>query len=283
MRARATYRADDINLRVSAQSLEGSFKADGSAQIAGVRQSLRIATRRRGANGIRVKAEIQLTDIAATLQTDGLLGQEDGKPIYDGGFTAQSVADVANGQGEGSAATLEPQVKLWRSEGSFSLNPGALEVDKASLRYGPEDRAVRIDGDGRVDFGATPSFTARLSGKQLDLDRFSGAGPSEPLSIKGGAEALIAVIKALPLPPIPGLFKLDLPALVVAGGLAQDIHLEAETLPRGWKIADLEARLPGQTTVSGRGELRSADEPAFSGQVRIDSPATFRLRLMVAT
>ena len=271
-----TYRADDINLQISARSLEGPFKADGSATIAGVHQSVRIATGRRGADGIRVKADIQPTDIMATLQTDGILSQETGKPVYSGSYALESVAmadpDDANSQG-----SLEPQARLWRGEGTFSLDPSALEIDKGAFRYGPEDRAVRIEGDGRIRFGATPRFTARLTSKQIDLDRLFGTGPKEPISIAQGAAAMMAGIKALPLPPIPGSFKLDLPALVAAGGLAQDIHLEAETLPRGWKVTALEARLPGQTMVSSSGELRVADEPAFSGSIRVacSQPSAF--------
>nr|WP_281261782.1 AsmA family protein [Breoghania corrubedonensis] len=270
-----TYRADDINLQVSARSLEGPFKADGSATIAGLRQSVRIATGRQGVDGIRIKADIQPTDIMATLQTDGVLSQKTGKPVYAGSYAVESVVQVD--AGAGAQDTLEPQAKLWRSEGTFSLDPGSLEVDKGSFRYGPEDRAVRIEGEGRVAFGARPRFTARLAAKQIDLDRLFGAGPQDPVSIENGAGAVMAGIKSLPLPPIPGSFRLDLPALVAAGGLAQDIHLEAETLPRGWNVTALEARLPGQTIVSGKGELRVSDEPAFSGSLHLScsQPSAF--------
>ncbi|WP_321339250.1 AsmA family protein [Breoghania sp.] len=261
-----TYRADDINLQVSARSLEGPFKADGSARVAGVHQSVRIATGRHSAQGIRVKADIQPTNIAATLQTDGIVTHEDGKPVYAGAFSAESVMSAEDGE-EGTS--LEPAAKLWRSEGTFTLDPGRLEVDKANLRYGPEDRSIRLEGYGGMDFGAVPSFAARLAAKQIDLDRLSGEGPRAPVSIAGGAEAIMAAVKMLPMPPVPGSFRLDLPALVAAGGLAQDIRLEASTLPRGWKIETLEARLPGQTRFVGRGELRVSDEPAFSGHVEI--------------
>ncbi|WP_324292168.1 AsmA family protein [Breoghania sp.] len=259
-----TYRADNINLQISARSLDGPFKADGSAQVAGVHQSLRIATGRRSAQGIRVKADIQPTNIAATLQADGIVSHEDGKPVYAGTFFAESVMPAEEG---GESASLEPAARLWRSEGAFTLDPGRLEIDKANLRYGPEDRAIRLEGDGGMDFGAVPAFTARLAAKQIDLDRLSGKGPRAPVSIAGGAGAIMAAIKTLPMPPVPGSFRLDLPALVAAGGLAQDIRLEASTLPRGWRIETLEARLPGQTRFAGRGELRVSDEPAFSGRV----------------
>lgn len=285
-RTATTYAASDINLNVSARSLEGPYKAEGSASFNGMRHSLRIATGRADLDGkMRVKAEIVPTDVPVTLQMDGLLGEEDDAPRYSGDFVLASVATVeasANGAGNGSDGAgggqmLRRPSRLWQSEGKFELDPTQLDVGSFVFRYGREERPFRLEGATRIFFGDEPRFETQVSAKQVDLDRIFGEGPQDPVSIDRAAAALVGTLKTLPMPPIPGKLELKLPGLVAGGGIIQDIRLDAETLPRGWRISRLDAQLPGRSAFEASGELSLGEAPGFEGKVHLASsqPSAF--------
>lgn len=281
-----TYLADDVNLNISARSLEGPYKIEGAAVLDGARHSLRIATGRQDAEGkLRVKAELVPTDLPATLQLDGLLGEEDGSPRYAGDFVLASVALVEPSADGKDTANAEPvagslgrqAARLWQGEGKFELNPSRLDIPQFTFRYGREDRPFRVEGSGTSGLGETPRFEARLVAKQVDLDRIFGAGPSDPVDLDQAASVVLSTLKELPLPPIPGTLTVDMPGLVVGGSIIQDIGFDAQTLPRGWKITALEAHLPGRARFVSNGELLLGETPSFQGRAHLESrqPSAF--------
>lgn len=285
-----TYVVENVNLNVSARSLQGPYRIEGSGMVNGAHHSLRVGTGRPDPDGkTRVKAEIVPAELPFSLQLDGLLGEQSGAPLYSGDFVLASVALVevaangaannaeasgANGAGFGGTGQ---QASLWQSEGTFELDPVQLEVGEFGFRYGREDRPFRLDGQATVAFGAAPRFDANVTSKQVDLDRIFGAGPKDPVAIDRAAASILASLKNLPLPPIPGAVRLKLPGLVAGGGIIQDIVVNAETLPRGWRIAELEAQLPGRSRFTSSGELNLGAEPSFEGRVKLASrqPSAF--------
>ncbi|AXS41310.1 AsmA family protein [Breoghania sp. L-A4] len=282
-RTGSIHTVSDVNLNLSARSLQGPYKLEGALALNGARQSVRVSTGRQDADGkIRVKAEFVPTEVPVTLRLDGLLGDSNGAPEYVGDFVLASVAQVETPEGEDditfNGGQLSRQAaQLWEGEGKFELTPVQLDISELAFRYGREDRPFRLDGDGTVLFGAAPRFDARITAKQVDLDRIFGAGPKDPLAIDQAAASLLASLKNLPLPPIPGAIGLSLPGLVAGGGIIQDIELNAETLPRGWRISSLEAQLPGRSEFSASGELRLGETPDFEGKMHLASsqPSAF--------
>ncbi|MCP4385201.1 MAG: AsmA family protein, partial [Hyphomicrobiales bacterium] len=165
----------------------------------------------------------------------------------------------------------------WRSEGSFTLTRDRLLVDKAVLSEGPPDRPSSMAGSAIIELGVDARFEATLQARQLDLDRSLGAGPSEPVEVGAAATRFVEWLAGIPVPPIPGQIRFDVPAIVVGGNIIRDVRFRARPEDYGWRIEGLQATLPGQAAFQADGQLSTGEQVGFGGQVRlaVGQPATF--------
>lgn len=261
-----SHRVDDIDLVVAARSMLGPYKLDGMASFMGERATLVLATGRGDAQGgVRLRAGITPVSLPVDLVMDGRLALADGRPGYEGDFTFASVTPA------------EQAGQAWRSEGKFALDVGKLSLGEATFRYGPEDRPVTLDGGLDLALAEPYRFDLAATAKQIDLDRISGRGPQEPLSVSEAGDMLLGALRALPHPPIDGTVQLAVPALVSGGGLAQDIALTADRLATGWRLTELSGRLPGRTEFLALGDLGLQPRASFRGSfaVSVAQPAVF--------
>nr|WP_256371446.1 AsmA-like C-terminal region-containing protein [Stappia sp. ES.058] len=245
---------DDIDLLVGARSLLGPYKLDGMVSHKGQRATLVLATGRRDAEGaLRLRAGITPVSVPVDLVMDGQISLEDGRPAYEGAYTLNSVT------AEDEAA------KRWQSEGAFALDVARLELSKATLRYGPEDRPVTLEGGLEVSLSDPYRFDFNGASKQVDLDRIAGRGPQDPLAPGEAGDLLLSALQALPHPAIDGRIALDVPALVAGGGLVQNVRIEAERLASGWRLAEISGQMPGRSPFLVRGDLELQPRAAFRG------------------
>jgi uncharacterized protein involved in outer membrane biogenesis len=265
-RSGQSHNVEDIDLVVAARSMLGPFKLDGMASFMGQRATVVLATGRGdGAGGVRLRAGITPVAFPVDLVMDGRLGLADGRPGYEGAYTFTSV-------------TPEDQPeRAWRSEGKFALDIGKLALSESTLRYGPEERPVTLEGGLDLKLAVPYRFDLAATAKQIDLDRISGRGPQRPLSVAESGKLLLDALRALPHPPIEGAVEISVPALVSGGGLAQDISLTAERLAGGWRIAELAGRLPGRTEFLALGDLGLQPRSSFRGSfaISVAQPAVF--------
>ena len=165
----------------------------------------------------------------------------------------------------------------WRSEGSFNLTRDRLVIDKAVLSEGPPDRPSSLAGSMTVELGTEARFDATVQARQLDLDRSLGEGPTKPVEVGAAANSFVEWLAGIPVPPIPGRVRFNVPGIVVGGSVIQDVRFAAMPEDAGWQIEGLQARLPGQATFQADGRLSTGERVGFGGVVRlaVGQPATF--------
>jgi uncharacterized protein involved in outer membrane biogenesis len=260
-----------IRATVSARSLSGPWKVDdASYDDGGRRVPFSLATGRMLNDGtIRVTADIQPPQWPVDLSTDGKIGRDGVSGLYyDGSYNLRQI-------GTSSRAS---DAEAWRSEGTFALNGAGLVIDRAIWSSGPPDRPSSLAGSLTINFGETPSFVGSAEANQIDLDRTLGSGPSEPLRISAVAGRVIEWLNGLPAPAMDGRLTFDVPVIVVGGSIIQDFGLAASVSKEGWKISELQARMPGQARLSvSDGALRTGDQLGFEGKAELVvlQPATF--------
>ncbi|MFN4127274.1 AsmA family protein [Pannonibacter indicus] len=251
---------ENVNVVVSARSLNGPFKVDGSLSSNGEPMSLRLATgERQPGGGIRVKADLTPALTPAQLSVDALLSDKAGAPELDGRFTLASVASD------------DPSMQEWRVQGDVKAGPAAITVPSFELRYGPDERHVTLTGEGNLDLAASRRFLIKAGARQLDLDRMLGQGPQQPVAIRTAGQSLLSGLAALAPDTLKGEISLDLPAIVAGGEIIQGTRLDLETAAGGWKVLRLASRLPGRTQVTTQGDLSLQGAPSYSGTLVLNS------------
>jgi hypothetical protein len=256
---------DKINAAIEARSLSGPWRIDGSYLDEGQRVPVRVSTGRRAENGtIRTKIEFSPAGWAAAITADGDIGTDDAGLYYRGTY---NLAEPVAAEGEGPP---DQQASAgWRSEGAFTLTRGRLDIEKAILSEGPPDRPYSVAGSLIVDLGPVRRFEATIQARQLDLDRSLGSGPTAPVQPAEAAESLVAWLRTLYVPSIPGKLAFSVPGIIVGGAVIQDASFLAEPAADGWRISDLHASLPGQATLEAEGTLTTAEGVGFLGDVHL--------------
>ena len=255
-RSGKTHRVKDVNALVSARSLVGPYRLDGTATVGDAAATVRLATGRRDeAGAIRVKTQVTPASLPFETLTDGTLSVSGERPLYEGTYTLKSVTPD------------DMPEQAWVAEGAFSLGVDALALNETVLRYGPEEHPLTFEGALKVDLLGEPRFDLSARAKQIDVDRLAGAGPQQPLSLGKAVEAGLAALRAVPHPPVPGRVRIAVPATVVGGGILQDFALDAETIASGWRVVALNAQLPGRAQLRASGDLVLRPDLGFRGQM----------------
>lgn len=256
----SSRKIENVNVVVSARSLNGPFKVDGSLSSDGEPMSLRLATgERQPGGGIRVKADLTPALTPAQVSVDALLSDKAGAPELEGRFTLASVPSD------------DPADQEWRVQGDLKAGPAAITAPSFELRYGSEERHVTLTGEGNLDLAGSRRFLVKAGARQLDLDRMLGQGPQQPVTIRSAGQSLLSTLAALAPNTLKGEVSLDLPAIVAGGEIIQGTRLDLETATGGWKVLRLASRLPGRTQVTSQGDLSLQGEPFYSGTLVLNS------------
>ncbi len=274
--------ASDVNVALSARSLMGPYRLDGGFLLDDVRYTVQAATGRSNADGtIRTKIVISAADRPYAVAADGVLATDDDRPSYKGQV---KVSEVSGGPvvlvpaGDGPGTSADDAAGQWLFEADFELDAERLLLSTLALRHGLEAETIVLSGAGTLAFGPNSRFDAVLSARQIDIDSMVGGGPDAPADIEAALGAAVDFLGQLPDPDIPGIVGVDVPGIVLGGGIIQDVRFDATTIAGGgWKIEMLEATLPGSTRLGADGRLVVGAAPAFEGQIRVDAaqPAVF--------
>nr|WP_256377408.1 AsmA family protein [Roseibium sp. TrichSKD4] len=255
-----TFRFEGGNLSLSARSLEGPFKLDGTIALDQEPYSISMATGRQQENGsIRLKGQVTPTRFPVDLGLDGLLSHENASPQFEGAFNLSSIQ------------APEDVDTAWTLSGQVEADMAELEVPEFEYRFGPQERQLSMTGTADLVYSGARRFEVRTRSKQIDLDRLLGGGPLSPIDLGQASELVFAALSAVPVPDMDGAISLDVPALVVGGGLTQDMRLDVETALGGWRIARFAARAPGRTVIASQGDLVLSPNLTYRGNVSLSS------------
>jgi large subunit ribosomal protein L24 len=237
--SRSTLELTDIAFSGDVRSLAGSVRGDGNFLLKGARYPFRVASGQGpDGNGTRVHLNIDPGDRALLADLDGVLNFESRSPRFEG--TLAVVAPPGQ-KGRGN----DPP---WRIATRIKADTTAARLDQIETSFGPEERALKLAGNGEIKFGASPLLRAGLSARQLDADRFfTRDNATEPVRALPALQALATLVPHL---PIPVQVELASEQVMLGGRPVQDISAEVHGDDKSWSLRRLEFRAPGATRVS---------------------------------
>ncbi|RWH76136.1 MAG: AsmA family protein [Mesorhizobium sp.] len=265
----------EINSTISAKSLAGPWRMDGSLRLDGLRSTVVASTGKAGSDGqmrLRLKADPDAYPLV--IEADGNAGIVNGAAIYSGQFKVASSdkngADISparlNGtDGEMMKASAGKPEPGFRLNGKFSLDHRKLGVDEFRFETGPLDNPYTADGKAAVELGPNPNFSIEADGAQVQFDEAVGAATRLTLSER--VAALEQALLDLPRPTIPGTVEVKLPAVVAGDTTVRDVRLSAEPADAGWSVKSLGATLPGRARLEANGMLSVEDDFGFTGSL----------------
>jgi len=269
----SSWLVSDFTAQVKARTLEGPGRLEGGFRLGGERYRIDIAAGRLSSDGtLPLKTLLIPAGMPVSLSTSGdvhILGEEG--PDYEGTFSLSGLKPD-----EGADPASVSPLALVKSAGEFKLTHNGLASEEFTFAYGPEARAVQVTGEGGISLLPAPQFRVAFDTRQIDLDRVLGGGAGEPIEIAAAAEKLLAGLKDVPVPAMPGLITLDAQGVVVGGSVIQAVGTDVRPSEAGWKVDILSALLPGATRIDVSGNL-ATNEPSFRGHGKIVSerPAAF--------
>ncbi len=259
-----THLLSGINADISARSLAGPWRLDGSLLADGIETALSASTGALDAGGrMRVRVKATPAGYGFALDADGEIGKDEGKGLgYSGEFHFNEIKPKQTAKEDRA-----PPPPGYRLSGQFILDYKQLDVAAFRVETGPLDQPYTADGKAALTFGAEPHFSIEAKGAQIRLDEAVGAPQDADLSLDARIAAVEAAVTALPKPSIPGTVRIDLPAVLVGDTTIRDVKLFAEPETGGWAVTSLAATLPGRTTLEGDGFLRTDAGFGFNGSL----------------
>lgn len=263
----------DINSTVSAKSLAGPWRMDGTLNFDGLATTLSASTGRVEPTGqMRVRLKFDPAGYPLLIESDGNAGMKDGAVAYTGQFRiAGNDSNEASIRGtDGQPVKLRGDDKAapgYRVSGKFSLDHQKLGIDEFRFETGPLDNPYAADGKASIDLGTSPRFAIEASGAQVQFDEAVGEKASTGLTLEKRIAALERTLLSLPKPSIPGTVQVKLPAIVAGDTTIRDVDLSAEPAAGGWAVRSLSATLPGRTTLEASGLLGLDGTFGFKGSL----------------
>ncbi|MER9297122.1 AsmA family protein [Mesorhizobium sp. M0621] len=255
----------EINSTISAKSLAGPWRMDGTLRLDGLRTTVAASTgKAEGTGQMRLRLKADPDAYPLVIESDGNAGIVNGAAVYSGQFKIsnpdkdgadKNSAELRGTDGETVKVSAGKPDPGFRLNGKFSLDHQKLGVDEFRFETGPLDNPYTADGKASVDLGLKPNFAIEANGAQVQLDEAVGAQAGAGLTLDQRIAGLEQALLDLPKPTIPGTVEVKLPAVVAGDTTVRDVHLSAEPVDGGWSVKSLAATLPGRTTLEADGML----------------------------
>lgn len=257
---------------VSARALTGPWRLQADLKADGEPIVAQVSTGQAGEDGLPLRMQIFPTARSVALEADGSATAKGGKLSYTGRFGLRPASLTDPGapalrDGNGKA---KPDDGAFRVSGKFALTPQALALPEFRLETGAKDDPYTADGGGSLTFGAQPRFDLTVDGTQVTFEgeastAGSGAGLGERVA------ALKAFVDKAPMPSMPGILTVNLPAIVAGSTTVRDVAFRAEPQAGAWKVSGFKATLPGRTKLEADGLLSRGDAFGFNGKLLVAS------------
>jgi len=259
-----THLLSEINADISARSLAGPWRLDGSMRLDGTLTDLSASAGTVDEDAtMRLRVRATPRGYPLGVESDGNVAFGKAGLTYAGTFHV-SRADPPPAQAGGAAKPKEPGLRL---NGRFRLDNASLAIDEARLETGPLDNPYTAEGTASVSFGTEPRFAIEANGAQIRFDETVSGSEGARLTLGERVKALEAALIDLPRPTMKGTIDVDLPAVLVGDTTIRDVRLSAEPAEGGWTLKSAAATLPGRTTLEASGFLGAADDFRFTGKL----------------
>ena len=249
-----------VDLDADAPSLAGPYRVSGKFDGPGDAPVVfRLASEKGDAAGTPVHASVDAGPGWPALVFDGAL-------VFAGGAKIPSMSGSASLTG--SAVDRDGPFP-WRVAGPMRADLDAAKLTNAEFRFGPEERALRADGDATLTYGSSARLSVKAKAKQANVDALlrrkgeDGVPPTRAISLLADALG----------PALAGTNGMTIEADVAAG----DVILSSETLsdlsasvsatPGAPVKTRFDLGLPGGSRLKADGELETGSAPKFSGAI----------------
>jgi uncharacterized protein involved in outer membrane biogenesis len=268
-----SHRIDALNSVVSAQSLAGPWRMEGTASIDGETGAFSVST---GAltegGGVRLRSRLLPDRHPVSIELEGTATIADNKPRYQGGFTLQALDIEDDADAVGRVAL--------RGTGLFDADNERLRIGEYRLEVGALADPYIVTGEATIDTGETPEFLLIADGQQINVDQLQenaqGAGGDDeseprPLSAAERIETFRRIVERIPIPDLPGRVSLVLPAIIAGETTLREVSIDAQPARGSWQVDRFSAALPGRTQIEASGRLRLGDDFGFGGHLVLAS------------
>jgi large subunit ribosomal protein L24 len=257
---------EKLKFQGEARSLVGPVRGEGQFASGAEGYRYRISTGRYGADGMRLKLEVEPLGRPLNIEAEGTLAFDYGAPRFEGSISV--MRPVGTVQTGGKVTVNEP----WRATSKIKASVTGALFDQIDLRYGPEERAMILTGAAEAKFGAQTRLNGNLTARHVDLDRLTGtpgALPQPPLArIKAFADMFGTALT----PTLPTLLTIKIDAVTVGGAMLQGVTCLLQSQRDGWALDPLEFRAPGFTHVRTSGHLSlTAGGVSYTGFAKINA------------
>jgi len=259
--ARATL--DRFWFHGEVRSLAGAFKGEGAFVLNSGLYAYRLATSKLDSGGIKAKFGLDPADRPLNIDGEGTIVFDNSTPRFDGAVNVVRAPGVVLAGGQ--AVANEPV----RVSARVKANAASALLEDIEFQYGPDERAVKLAGNGEVKFGASPRFDGTLSARQLDLDKLAASGDmplKSPLSILSSLKSSFASSLR---PAWPAKIEIGIDGVTLGGASLQSLRADLNADASDWSLDRVEFRAPGQTQVRMAGRIDAG--ASFTGPVDITS------------
>jgi len=263
-----TRRVSELSADVSARSLAGPWKVDGSAALDGEAGSFSFTSNTVDEEGaLSLRARLTPDERPFGVELDGELKVVDFRPVYAGRFTLTENRPAEEVRSGGAL----------RINGQFQLTNESIRVPEYHFEAGPPDDPYIITGEATLDTGKDQKFLLIADGQQIDVSRIGNSGRggktgrNPTVSLRQRLETMMAIAADIPIPQVPGRASLKLPAIVIGDTTVRDIRLDVRPDGAGWIVDDAVALLPGRTQLEAKGRLNLKGQRAFRGDIVVAS------------
>lgn len=276
-----THKLTEVNTEISARTLAGPWRVNGSMRLDGALTAFSISTGPLDDSGrMRMRVRAEPERYGFNLEADGNASIVAGAFGYEGTFkiAARKAERLRTSDGETieleedepAAASDKDAPPAYRVSGDFRLDHELFDVSAFRFETGPLADPYMAEGKASITLGSEPRFEIEADGAQLRFQDVAEAGDGS-LAFAARLEAFKEVMYDLPTPEIPGSIKVNLPAIVAGDTTVRDVSLAAEPVEGGWSIGAMSATLPGRATLQiENGHLRTTfGDFGLTGKLRL--------------
>lgn len=259
------HRISGIDGAVSARSLAGPWRMEGTMALDGVPATVTLSTGTIDESGrARVRFRASPHGFPLSVEAEGDARVEDGRLTYGGTFRFAAHGSIQP-RGE---AQLRPAAPDYRMSGVFALDHQRLDIKEFMLETGPVADPYVAEGNAALEFGAEPRFRVVADGAQIRFDEaVEGAARDGAMTLDDRLAALRGFVERLPIPGMNGEIVVNLPAVIVGDTTIRDVRMSASPADQAWQLSNIAAQLPGRTTLEASGLLRTGESFGFTGSL----------------
>lgn len=255
-----------LDLEVTAASLQGPWRVDGTGEWVGQPVTLRLSTGTADEAGkFRVKAGMDHPKGGFKVDVDGTAGFQP-HLTFDGKLAMA-----------GDMAWPEPNqlgTRPWSVSTLARLDGLTLDLSAAEINAGSEEGGFKLNGSGSGRLSNGGSMVMLFDAKQIDLDRPLHAEgkpiPALPVVLGAWRSALLASDEDL-RPQVPVELTITVDSVIAGGDTIKGLKLDTKLDSGGVTLKHGEALLPGNAKLSAAGEIGLSEGGAFSGHASFSS------------